>query len=182
MNKRGDKRTVPLSPIYYMYDVAGNLSGIRYILNGVQMDYYAVCNSRGDVEAFYNGAGDLRARYIYDSWGNVISIVDANGNEITDQNNVGHINPIRYRGYYYDTETGLYYLQSRYYDAEVGRFVSVDGFVSTGQGIIGTNMFAYCGNNPVNRADVTGTSWKTAWNWVKDKCVSAWNSVKNFAC
>ena len=148
--KRGDM------PIYYMYDVAGNLSGIRYILNGVQMDYYAVCNSRGDVEAFYNGAGDLKARYIYDSWGNVISIVDANGNEITDQNNVAHINPIRYRGYYYDGETNLYYLQSRYYDAEVGRFVSADAQLNTSLGVVGCNMFAYCLNNYVNKVDYNG--------------------------
>ncbi len=153
--KRGDM------PIYYMYDVAGNLSGIRYILNGVQMDYYAVCNSRGDVEAFYNGAGALRARYIYDSWGNVISIVDANGNEITDQNNVAHINPIRYRGYYYDTDTGLYYLQSRYYDAEVGRFVSADAsemLFEDDESLLQYNLFVYCWNNPVIMVDSDGYS------------------------
>jgi len=155
--KRGDMH------IYYMYDVAGCLSGIRYIVNGVQSDYYVVCNSRGDVEAFYNGAGELKARYIYDAWGNVINIIDANGNEITNQNNVGHINPIRYRGYYYDEETNLYYLQSRYYDAEVGRFISVDGFVSTGQGIVGTNMFAYCYNDPVNMVDINGCDPVPTW-------------------
>ena len=92
--------------------------------------YYAVYNSRGDVEAFYNSAGTLRTRYIYDSWGNVVKIVDANGNEITDQNNVGFINPIRYRGYYYDSETGFYYLQSRYYDPETGRFLNADNIIS----------------------------------------------------
>jgi len=169
--KRGDMH------IYYMYDVAGCLSGIRYIVNGVQSDYYVVCNSRGDVEAFYNGAGDLRARYIYDSWGNVINIVDANGNEITDQNNVAHINPIRYRGYYYDTETNLYYLQSRYYDPEVGRFISVDGFVSTGQGLVGTNMFAYCGNNPVSRKDAGGEVWNVVAGAVVGGTISLVSSV-----
>ena len=145
--------------IYYFYDSYGNLSAIRYANGSVDNIYYAVCNSRGDVEAFYNGDGVLRARYIYDSWGNVIKIVDANGKEITDKNNVGFINPIRYRGYYYDTETGFYYLKSRYYDPEVGRFINADGYVSTGQGILGYNMFAYCGNNPVKRADPTGHSF-----------------------
>ena len=115
-----------------------------------------VCNSRGDVEAFYNGLGTVKSRYIYDSWGNVIKVVNANGVEITNQNDVAFINPIRYRGYYYDSETGLYYLKSRYYDPEVGRFINADGYVSTGQGVLGNNMFAYCGNNPVMYSDPTG--------------------------
>lgn len=65
-------------------------------------------------------------------------------------------NPIRYRGYYYDTETSLYYLKSRYYDSEVGRFISSDEVTSTGQGILGTNMFAYCLNNPACVGDTEG--------------------------
>ena len=67
--------------------------------------------------------------------------------------------PLRYRGYYYDTETGYYYLQSRYYDPAMRRFLNADSFASTGQGFTGTNMFAYCGNNPVSRSDITGGSW-----------------------
>ena len=66
------------------------------------------------------------------------------------------MNPFRYRGYYYDTETGLYYLQSRYYDPEIGRFINADGLVSTGQGVLGNNMFAYCENNWVNFSDPSG--------------------------
>ena len=142
--------------IYYLYDTLGNLSAIRYADGTVDHLYYAVCNSRGDVEAFYNGSGTLRARYIYDSWGNVIKAVDGNGKEITDKNSVAYINPIRYRGYYFDSETGLYYLNSRYYDPQVGRFINADGLVSTGQGVLGNNMFAYCNNNPVNNVDPTG--------------------------
>ena len=63
------------------------------------------------------------------------------------------LNPIRYRGYFYDTETGFYYLNSRYYDPEIGRFINADGYVSTGQSFLGYNMFAYCNNNPVNLQD-----------------------------
>jgi len=69
---------------------------------------------------------------------------------------IGTLNPLRYRGYVYDTETGLYYLQTRYYDPEIGRFINADSFTSTGQGLTGNNMFAYCGNNPVNGSDPTG--------------------------
>ena len=72
-------------------------------------------------------------------------------------------NIFRYRGYIYDRETELYYLQSRYYDPSIGRFINADGLVSTGQGILGNNMYAYCNNNPVNRCDYTGYCYST---WV----------------
>ena len=70
---------------------------------------------------------------------------------------LGVHNPLRYRGYVYDNETELYYLQSRYYDPDVGRFINADAFASTSQGILGNNMFAYCRNNPVSRIDPSGT-------------------------
>ena len=69
---------------------------------------------------------------------------------------LGKINPLRYRGYIYDAETELYYLQSRYYDPQVGRFLNADALVSTGEGLLGNNMFAYCLNNPTNRIDIAG--------------------------
>ena len=69
------------------------------------------------------------------------------------------MNPLRYRGYVYDTETRFYYLQSRYYDPELGRFINSDALVSTGQGVLGNNMFTYCGNNPIRRLDFTGTAF-----------------------
>ena len=69
---------------------------------------------------------------------------------------MANINPLKYRGYYYDTETGFYYLQSRYYDPIVSRFINADSYTSTGQGFLGYNMFAYCGNNPVSRVDASG--------------------------
>ncbi|MBO5014497.1 MAG: RHS repeat-associated core domain-containing protein, partial [Bacteroidaceae bacterium] len=75
---------------------------------------------------------------------------------------LAEINPLRYRGYYYDSDTALYYLQSRYYDPKIGRFINADGFISTGQGITGNNMFAYCGNNPIIRADCCGHCYYTS--------------------
>ena len=68
---------------------------------------------------------------------------------------------MRYRGYYYDSDLDLYYLATRYYDPEVRRFVTADSYVSTGQGILGHNRFAYCGNNPIVRVDVCGNAWET---------------------
>lgn len=90
--------------------------------------------------------GSTAASYVYDAWGNVIS----------SSGTMASINPIRYRGYYYDTETGLYYLGSRYYDPAVKRFVNADRYASTGQGFVGYNMFAYCLNNPVCYYDSAG--------------------------
>ena len=74
-------------------------------------------------------------------------------------NTLGAVNPLRYRGYVFDSETQLYYLQSRYYDPELGRFINADALVSTGQGILGNNMFAYCGNNPATTVDPSGNAW-----------------------
>ena len=112
------------------------------------------------------GGGELgTVKYTLD--GNKIVAENRNGTNIYQRsgvdvsNNATHIaniNPFRYRGYYYDTETGFYYLQSRYYDPVVGRFLNADAFVSTGQGIVGNNLFAYCNNNPVIYADYKGFS------------------------
>ena len=94
--------------------------------------------------------------YYYDAWGNH-KVVDANGDEITDQDDIGNLNPFRYRGYYYDTETGLYFLQTRYYDPEVGRFLNRDSVqYADPETINGLNLYAYCLNNPVEYVDPTG--------------------------
>ena len=119
-------------------------------------------NWRGDIVGIYNGNGDLRARYEYDSWGNVLSITDQNGSAITDENHIANLNPFRYRSYYMDAETGMYYLMSRYYDPVTHRFLNADGYFQTGMGILDANMNAYCGNNPIMNSDPTGTisSWE----------------------
>ena len=143
---------------HYYYDANGYLTAIKYRLTptGQEFAYYATHNWRGDVIGLYNGSGDLVAKYVYDSWGMVRSVKDANNANITDQNHVGNLNPFRYRGYYYDKETQLYYLMSRYYDPVTHRFLNADGYFQSGDGMLDANMNAYCGNNPVNFSDPTG--------------------------
>ncbi len=98
-------------------------------------------------------------RSAYGAWGNY-SVHDKDGKKTTDATFIGHINPLRYRGYYYDRETRLYYLQSRYYDFANCRFINADGLFT--DGFIGANLFAYCANNPVNTTDPTGNFAITA--------------------
>lgn len=97
--------------------------------------------------------GTVCATYSYNAWGEILSVTTTSTSVVS---NLAAINPLRYRGYCYDTETGWYYLQSRYYDPIVKRFINADTYSSTGQGFLGYNMFAYCNNNPVLYADSTG--------------------------
>ena len=96
-----------------------------------------------------DGNGIQVAAYTYDPYGKILS----------SYGSMAEINPLRYRGYYYDSETGFYYLQSRYYDPNTCRFINADSYASTGQSYLGYNMFAYCGNNPVERTDADGEFW-----------------------
>ena len=138
--------------LYFFYDSNGYLTGIEY--NNTM--YYPATNLKGDVVGIYNNLGEYIAKYEYDAWGKVIAVTDANDVEITDQTHIAHINPIRYRGYYYDSETKWYYLQSRYYNPEVGRFLNSDSISDSGAGVLGFNTFIYCANNPVNATDPSG--------------------------
>ena len=146
----------------YYYDGSG-VCGFRYS----EQDYYYVKNLMGDITGIYDSNGTLVARYVYDAWGKM-RIYDGNGVDKTNDasyNGIGRINPFRYRGYYYDEETGLYYLKSRYYDPEVGRFINADsaGVLEEAKADInGLNLYAYCMNNPVNDLDAEGDAsfWK----------------------
>lgn len=112
----GEKRSNGVI-LRYTYDALGVLSGIQYKnAAGVTTNYIVRCTLSGDVDQIFSTSGKLVARYIYDTWGNTLSVTDASGKAITDPLHIANINPIRYRGYYYDAETGLYYLQSRYYE------------------------------------------------------------------
>ena len=135
--------------LYYHYDESG---AAGFELNGVT--YYYLKNIQGDVINILNSSGQVVVTYTYDAWGKVLSVTGSLAST------VGQINPFRYRGYYYDTETGFYYLQTRYYDPEVGRFLNADGIVGANGGVLGYNMFAYCNNNPVMGYDPTGENWR----------------------
>ena len=151
--------------LWFFYDADGNPSGVRYKNGSTTTDYYFVCNWRGDVIRIYDGAGAVIANYNYDAWGNVISVTDANGAAITDSTHIANVNPLRYRGYYYDSETGFYYVSSRYYDPEVGRWINADNVIAgVGGDLKGYNLFAYCFNNPVNMDDQAG-NWP---KWIKN--------------
>ena len=133
----------------FFYDQQGNRVGMA---DGSNHFYYYIYNVQGDVIALADAStGKLVVTYTYDAWGKLMELKD------TTANSVGTLNPFRYRGYYYDTETKLYYLQSRYYDPEVGRFINADAFASTDiSGVLSTNMFAYCENRPTIGSDPTG--------------------------
>lgn len=139
----------------FYYDNNGEYFGFRYN----NAEYYYLRNGQNDVTGIVDSTGVVVVKYSYDAWGKQLSVTDGAGNPITDADHVGMINPIRYRGYCYETETGYYWLKTRYYSSEMQRFLNADGYISTGQGMLGTNLFAYCGNNPVNRFDPTGKSW-----------------------
>jgi RHS repeat-associated protein len=148
----GDKLTYETDGtdnIYYTYDSAGNLVSMNF--NGIE--YYYVYNAQGDIIALVDAAGNEVVSYIYDTWGKLLSI------EGTLKDTVGIKNPYRYRSYRYDTETGLYYLNSRYYNSEWGRFINADGLAGTLGKLLSANMFAYCENNPVNRKDHGDYLW-----------------------
>ena len=138
--------------IHYSYDSYGHLAAIQYYFEDNQTFalYYVTTNAQGDVLGLYTGAGVQVASYEYDAWGNVISMTD------TTSFGIATINPIRYRGYYFDEDTGWYYLQSRYYDPEIGRFINADKYVSTGHSTNGFNMYSYCYNNSVIFEDCSG--------------------------
>ena len=140
--------TVGEDTLRFAYDAVGVPLSVNY--NGTI--YYYVTNIQSDVVAIVNASGVEQVRYTYGAWGQLLSTTG------TLATTLGAHNPLRYRGYVYDTETGLYYLQSRYYDPALGRFINADGLVSTVQGFIGNNMFAYCANNPVNFFDPEGQS------------------------
>ena len=131
----------------FFYDDSGRPFAFNYSVDGgIASTYYYILNLQGDVVQIIDEGGVLQAEYVYSPWGEIISA----------EGDLAEINPLRYRGYYYDSETGFYYLRSRYYDPENHRFINADSKGSTGQGFIGTNMFAYCLNMPVIARDANG--------------------------
>ena len=144
----------------FIYDESGKPFALKYSTNGTSFQtYYYVLNLQGDVVKLIHYIPGFEyesvATYEYDAWGNILS----------SSGRLAEINPLRYRGYYYDSETGFYYLQSRYYDPVNRRFINADSYASTGQGFIGTNMFAYCNNSPILFVDHDGNDAEAVGWW-----------------
>ena len=137
----------------FFYDESGAPYGFSYKSSSTAAPamYYYVTNLQGDVTNVLDASGNTVASYTYNAWGKVLS----------SSGSMASINPLRYRGYYFDSDTGLYYLKSRYYDPQLARFINADDIVSTGQSFSGCNTFAYCGNNPVIRIDAAGRAFET---------------------
>ena len=142
--------------IWYIYGVTG-LEGMVVEDGGFSNSYCFDKNILGDVVAIRNINREIVAKYEYDAWGNH-TVLDRNGNVNANDSFIGNINPFRYRGYYYDAETGFYYLQTRYYDPSICRFINADNYELVAQlaGSKELNMYAYCNNNPIMFTDETG--------------------------
>ena len=156
--------------IDFFYDASGLPYAMKY--NGTA--YYYITNLQGDVMRIVDANGTVMASYDYDPYGKVLS----------DTGTLANINPLHYRGYVCDQETGFYYLQSRYYDPAVGRFVNADSYASTGQDVIGHNMFTYCVCNPVNKVDPAGhiavsmaVAATNSWNPLGWAAMAFWGTV-----
>ena len=139
----------------FVYDDGNQPFAMIYKHGSAAELYYYLVNAQGDVAAILDSSGTMVASYNYDAWG---SCTVYNSSDAA----IGDLNPLRYRGYYYDAETGFYYLQSRYYDPAICRFINADTFATTdANGLLSANMFAYCENNPIMRTDESGEFFNT---------------------
>ena len=144
----------------YIYDESGAIIGAKYISTSAGSSwqtYFFEKNLQGDVIAVYSDTGTKLISYRYDAWGNVTTTYHNGG-----ANTLAANNPIRYRSYYYDTALRMYYLQSRYYDPIICRFISPDTtavLTATPMALTDKNLYAYCDNNPVMRVDGNGEFW-----------------------
>ncbi len=134
--------------LYFHYNANGEMIGYTWKTASGETECFLVKNQQGDVEKVISADGTVLAAYTYDAWGNILSSTGS----------LANTNPIRYRGYYFDSETGLYYLHSRYYDPNTGRFINADdvGMLGTDGTFASYNLFIYCLNNPFSYSDQNG--------------------------
>ena len=146
--------------LHFIRDLNNNLIGFEYSNNL----YYYERNLQNDIMSIMNSNFETIVNYEYDDYGLILSIKDANGNIINDKNNIAYINPFRYRSYYYDDETELYYINSRYYNPKWGRFISPDTVLVQGNNVLSNNLYSYGYNNPIRNIDSTGNlpKWMTS--------------------
>ena len=138
------------SSFHFTYDAVGPMS-----MTFCGAEYFYLKNAQGDVTGLVDSSGTQVVAYTYDAWGNILSTTGSMADSL------GYTNPLRYRGYFYDTETGLYYVSSRYYNPRIGRFINTDDvdLLGINGDFASLNLFAYCGNNPVSREDTNGECW-----------------------
>ena len=141
--------------LLFSYTPEGVPMGITYLGTA----YYYLTNLQGDVVGILNNQGERIVSYSYDAWGNILATqVYGSGTNRTKYQALANYNPLRYRGYVYDVETKLYYLQSRYYYPEAGRFLNTDTiyYLGANNTVTSYNLYAYCENNPINMIDSDG--------------------------
>ena len=163
--------------ITFTYDSNGNLikqsNGLEFLYDHTGVfavkyngsTYFYRKDAQANIVALLDNNGTVVVKYRYDAWGNC-KVLNADGTTITDDTHIGILNPFRYRSYYFDTETNLYFLKTRYYEPEIGRFMTIDDISYLDpDSINGLNLYAYCGNNPVMMIDNSGCApaW---WQWL----------------
>lgn len=167
--------------IYYIRNELDDLVGLKYN----DKLYYYIKNAQNDIIGIIDENNNLVCKYSYDSWGNIISIKDNLGNDIINEDtHIANINPYRYRSYYYDKETRLYYLSLRYYNPQWSRFINADLILTISADCFNYNMFTYANNNPVSYDDYNGTIFKNikkAFNKVKEAGRKVLNHCKEVA-
>ena len=154
--------------IYYIYN-GSELLGFVY----KNKTYYYHKNMFGDIISILDSSYNEIVTYKYDSWGALVNITDSSNI------NLGTINPFRYRSYYYDNETSLYYLNSRYYNPQVGRFINGDICINSNYDFISENIFVYTSNNYINYKDIDGYSITSILSKVKSFATKIVNTVKS---
>ena len=157
--------------IWYMYD--GEMKVTGFVFN--DKVYYYEKNAQNDVTALLNQRGERVCSYTYDAWGNLV--------EIQGDENAAKANKYRYRSYYYDEETGFYYLKNRYYDSRIGRFINADFLEKVYQDYDNLNLYLYCNNDPVNQVDPNGNAPVTLRIFTSKKAYNdypnEWNSFRS---
>ena len=155
--------------LFFYYNTENSPVALSY--NG-KMFYY-VKNIQGDIVKILDEDGNEKASYVYNAWGDILS---------QSEDELSSINPLRYRGYVYDEDTAMYYLQTRYYDPTTGRFINADNtiFIGSSGTAIGDNIYTYCENDPVNNVDYTGQWYHSIKKFNKIKLIAKKQEVSNY--